>query len=354
MSRHTLRRSVLGGLSALALLAPLAACAGGDTTSANDGGCDGVTVKAGVTGSLSDGMMFVARERGYFEDEGLDVEFTTFDSAAKMVPSLGSGQLDVGGGGPSAGLYNAAASGIDFRIVADKGQLATDHNYFPLMVRTDLVESGEVKSIADLKGLKVAESAQGASSAPNLTAILEPEGLTYNDVDHMYIGFADMVSAFQNGAIDAANLTEPTATVLEEAGAAVRFYDSTEVYPNQQIAVLLYNGDFAEKKKEAAQCFMNAYLNASKDFSAAVEGGKWEGPGAEEIAQIIADELKLPVEQITKTVPGYLDPEGRVNAESIVNDYRIFKDNGWLDGEVDPASLIDNSFVDAIAAAEEK
>src|SRR5208282_1999206 len=101
-----------------------------------------VKVTVGTTNSNSDAPFFIAEAKGYFRDQGLDVELLPFDSAAKMVAPLGTGQLDVAAGAPSAGLYNAADRGIDVRIVADKGSDPKGYGYLPLMVRKTLIDSG--------------------------------------------------------------------------------------------------------------------------------------------------------------------------------------------------------------------
>jgi NitT/TauT family transport system substrate-binding protein len=72
-----------------------------------------VTLRVGVSSASSDAVFYIADKKGYFRQEGLAVSFTPFDSAARMVAPLGAGQLDVGGGSPSAGLYNAVERGID-------------------------------------------------------------------------------------------------------------------------------------------------------------------------------------------------------------------------------------------------
>src|SRR5215831_10723340 len=120
-------------------------------------------VNVGTTGSSSDAPFFIADKKGYFADEGLKVKLIRFDSASKMVPSLGTGELDVGGGATSAGLYNAAKRGVSIKIVADKARSAKGYGFQSVLVRKDLFESGKVRSLKDFKGLKVAISAPGNS-----------------------------------------------------------------------------------------------------------------------------------------------------------------------------------------------
>lgn len=341
-------------VAAVAVLS-LSACGGGDDAGASANSCDGATVDAGIVNSATDALLFIADEKGYFADEGLDVEFVQFDSAAKMIAPLGAGQLDVGAGAPSAGFYNAVARDIDLTIVADKGRLVEGYNYMPVMVRSDLVESGKVETPADLEGLRVAEPAEGTTTSASLTSVLESGELGYDDVEHQFIGFGEHVAGFENGALDASTTTEPTATILEENGAAVRMFDSTEFYggDGQQLAVVLYSGGFANDRPAVAQCFMNAYVKASADYNAAVANGDWAGPGGDEIVSIVAEQVGIEEDLFVKTTPSFVSPDGAVNRESLQSDYEFFKAQGWLESgvEADFDELIDTTFTEAAADA---
>lgn len=340
-------RLVATGLVTTLTAVSLTACAG----EAADDNCEGATVKTGIVNSATDALLFIADEKGYFKDEGLKVEFTKFDSAAKMIAPLGSNQLDVGAGAPSAGFYNAVGRDIDVRIVADKGSLVKNYDYMPIMVRKDLVDSGKVKTIEDLKGLTVAEPAEGTSTSSTMASVLEAGGLKYDDVEHQFVGFPEHVSSFENGAIDASATTEPTATVLEESGAAVRMFDSTDHYNKQQLAVVLYGGGFANDRPKVAQCFMNAYVKASEDYNAAVADGNWEGPEATEAVSIIAGAVGISEEVFRKTTPSFVSPDGSVNVESLEKDFNFFNEMGWIEGDVeaDFDELVDSSYVEKVA-----
>ena len=71
-----------------------------------------VPVKVGVTPVTSAAAVYLALDRGYFGEEGLDVTLEPFDSGVQMIPLLGTGQLDVGSGAVNAGLFNAVLRGI--------------------------------------------------------------------------------------------------------------------------------------------------------------------------------------------------------------------------------------------------
>ena len=68
-----------------------------------------VTLKVGLLRVASDFGIFTALERGYFEEEGLNLELFDFPFMGQMIPQLAVGELDIGSGGVSAGLFNAVA-----------------------------------------------------------------------------------------------------------------------------------------------------------------------------------------------------------------------------------------------------
>src|SRR5262249_57197427 len=77
-------------------------------------------VRVGIINATTDAPFFIADAKGYFKEEGLHVDFVSFDAAAKMVPSLATGELDVASGAVSVALYNAVARGVEMKVVADK------------------------------------------------------------------------------------------------------------------------------------------------------------------------------------------------------------------------------------------
>lgn len=306
-------------------------------------------LEVGISGAATDVGFFIADKKGYFRDEGLAVHFTNFNTAAKMVAPLGTGQLDIGGGGPSAGLYNAIARGIDIKIVAEKGSTPPGHGFQPLMIRKDLIDSGRFKTLADLKGLKIAISAPGSGSSTTLNEATKKGGISFKDVDTTYLSFSQQVLALGNKAIDGAFTTEPNATEEEKRGAAVRFMGDDVIYPNHQVAVVLFGGSFIKSKPDAAKHFIRAYIRALRDYNDALnKDGKLAGPQSDEVVSILTQysEIKDPA-VFHAIVPPGMNPDGYVNVPTLANDLEFFKQTGETKGNVAIDQVVDNSFVDA-------
>src|SRR3982074_3859278 len=81
-------------------------------------------VAVGTGGSASDAPFYIAYDKGFFKDEGLDVDLIVLDSGAKVIAPLGTGELDVGSGAPPVGLRDALGRGVTLRRVADRRRAA--------------------------------------------------------------------------------------------------------------------------------------------------------------------------------------------------------------------------------------
>jgi NitT/TauT family transport system substrate-binding protein len=333
-------KSLLISVAALGILASPAASAASGAP---------VTVRVGTANVASDVGFFIADKKGYFKEEGITVTFTSFNSAAKMIAPLGTGQLDVGGGTVSAGLYNAAARDINVKVVADKGSIQPGYGFSALMVRKDLVDSGKYKSYKDLKGLNVAVGASGTGTTSALNEALKKGGLKYSDVNVVDLGFPQHVTAFANKAIDASITNEPTVSMAVKKGVAVRVAGNDIIYPGQQTAVVLYSGVFAKEQPEAAKKFMRAYIKGVREYNDALKDGKIAGKNANEVIAILTEYTAIKDPEVYRSiVPSACDPNGRVNFDSLRKDFAFFKEQDLIKGKVEANEIFDNSFVEAV------
>jgi NitT/TauT family transport system substrate-binding protein len=308
-------------------------------------------VSIGVVGSTSESPLFIADKLGYFREVGIVPAYVTADSAANMIAPLGTGQLDVATGGPSAGLYNAIGRGVDIKIVADKGSTPKGYGYMMLLMRKQLVDSGRYKSARDLKGMRVSESGAGTIASPAIARYLATAGLKYSDIEHVYLSFPQQVAAMSSGAIDAALTVEPIASNAIRQGIAVRAAGDDVMYPNQQLAVILYGGAFI-KKAELGDRFMRAYIRGCRYYNDALRNGKLDGPNAETVIAIMTQfsSIKDPA-IIAAMTPNGNDPNGRLNVASLASDLQFFKDQGLIESPVTIEQSIDTSFVDSAVKA---
>jgi NitT/TauT family transport system substrate-binding protein len=285
------------------------------------------TVKVASAGIASDIGFFIADKKGYFRDEGLDVQLTQMANSPQMIGPLGMGQLDVGAGTVAAGLYNAVSQNIAIRVVADKGSMRKGYGFSGLMVRKDLVDSGRFKTYKDLKGMKLAVGTFGSANASAMNEALKKGGLKWSDAGEIVaLTFPQHIVAFQNKAIDAGMTNEPTATQAAQNGFAVRIAGNDEIYPNQQTAVVLYSETFARERAPQALRFMRAYIKAVRDYNDALKDGRLAGPNAEEVIAVLTEHSFIKDPNTHRSItPAAIDPDGRLSLAGLRNDLMFFK-----------------------------
>jgi NitT/TauT family transport system substrate-binding protein len=223
-----------------------------------------VTLNVGAIRSGGDLGLGLAMERGYFQQEGMELNLVDFTTAADMMAPLAVGQLDVAAGGVNAGVFNAVAQGVPLKIVADLAVNTPVDRSSGWLVRTDLVESGRVREPRDLKGLTVGLGARGSLVNVELAKILEQGGLTEDDVELKLIPFPDQIAAFANQSIDLAYVFEPFLTRVLDQDLARMWWTSADVYPNHESTVLFYGPSMVEKR-EPGQRFMVAFLRGVRE-----------------------------------------------------------------------------------------
>lgn len=309
-------------------------------------------VQVGIINASTDAPFFIADANGYFRDEGLRVDFVAFDAAAKMVPVLGTGELDVGGGAVSSALYNAVARGVEMKVVADKAHHDPNDSHAALLVRKDLIDSGKFKGFKDLRGLKVALSGKGTSDESVLNEALKLGGLKWGDCTVVYMGFPQHPAAFVNGAIDASLTAEPALTNTLKTGAAVLYARIGQFYPHQQSATVIYGVDFLRKEPDKAEKFMRAYLRGARFYNDAIVNATLTGPTAPAVISILTKYSRIKNPALYRiTTPPAIDPNGTLNLDSMRKDWRFFKDTGQIDGSVTVDQIVDLSYVKAALAA---
>ena len=320
----------------LALVTSFAACA-----------AEPVKVRMGVVGASADVVFWSGVERGYFAREGVDLEIVKFDSAARMMAPLGGGELQISAGGVSAGFFNAIARGIDMKIVADKTQTVPGLGTQSLVVRKDLIESGRFKTIADLRGMKVASPAPGSASMTIMTKMLARGGLTIKDIDSAFLAVPQMTAAFTNKALDAAVPLEPGVSQALQTGLVQRVIEDYDVYPEHQIAVLFYSGRFIRDNRAAGVGFLRAYLRSVRDLNIALRDGFLNGPGSDELIKVLIRFGPSQSPDFYRSFKlGFSHPDGKLHMPSLAEDLQIFRSEGLIEGEVTLERAVDQSLLE--------
>jgi NitT/TauT family transport system substrate-binding protein len=304
-------------------------------------------VRVGAYASISDAGLYIAKDKGYFAEQGISVEIVQVNTGSEMTSQLANGDLDASGGAPGAGLYNAVRQGIDLKIVADKGSSLPGHGYFAFVVRKELAD--KIKTPADMRGhlLAVTGYGAGASSEVTIARLLESGGVKENEVNQVNMQFADIAAALGTGKVDIGVLIEPLVTQVVNKGIAVLWKRVDTIYPNQQYGALMY-GPGIMKRPDVAKRFMMAYLKAVRFYNDALEGKA----SREELVSILTKSTSVKNPELYRDMafPG-LDPNGKLNVEGMKQDVAWWVSAGRMKESVPVEKLIDASYVEAAVKA---
>lgn len=178
---------------------------------------------------------WVAKEQGFFAEEGLDVEIVTFEGGVYAIRNVVSGALDVGGG---AGASVAVS-------VARKAGIKSIYSLAPKFASTMTVRSN-IKTLQDLKGKKIGVQEVGGFADILSRMVLRKAGLKPEEVTFIPIASAD-VPPLLAGAIDTAILHVDQLVLARQKEPSlhplVKFW---ELEPNQLFLVVV-----AQEKKIA-------------------------------------------------------------------------------------------------------
>ena len=306
-----------------------------------------VDVKVAIFGTLADAPFYVAIERGYFRDEGLNVETIASDSAPRIIPFLAAGQIDVAGLSQSPALFNAVGRGVPIRLVGDKGRLSPNYDYAALVVRKDLVDEGRVRDYADLRGMRISTPGQGTALWAQLARVLDLGGMWFGDIEAETLSQPDSLPALANRALDAALLIEPFVTAAVGRGIGVRWKGAQEFAPNAQNGEVAYAPSFIESQPEAARRFMVAYLKGLRAYQDAFDSGT----DKEAMIDILIKHSPVKDRAVYYTmVPAGFELNGRINVDFLRAEQEIYGRAGLLTDPVDVTTLVDHQYADYAVA----
>jgi NitT/TauT family transport system substrate-binding protein len=303
-------------------------------------------VRVGMQYLVSDAGVLIGDEWGYFREMGIEIQPQRLDNP-DLQAGMAAGQVDVGGIGPTAALINAVLRGIRVRMVGDRGTLAPGYGYLALVVRKELVDSGQVRDVADLRGRKIA-SQPPLYATPGyyvLSRLLENAGLREDDVEYVPLGFGDQAAGLAGGSVDAMWGAEPAPTTVVGQGLGVRLRGGDEAVPNFDLGVLAYSEPFAAQT-DLARRFIVAHLRGVRTYLDAFT----RNVGRDRVIDLFVRETALKDRSLyDRMVMPYMDPDGAFNTLGYQQVQEYYVRHGVVPQTVDISQLVDNSFAEYAA-----
>ena len=221
------------------------------------------TFNLGHLNSTAHLLGFVAKEEGYFEEEGLDVTLTLFSSAAELSSGLENDKLDVAFIG-SVPTLTFQSQGHDLTIFG--GEMTNGHGY---VIKPEFVEGKTDWDVSILKGRNVASVKNSVQDA-ELQILLKDKKIEIGEgedkVNIVYFDSQkDAYNALQNDSIDAASAYSPYTSLAESQGYKVVYRCSEEkLLENQPCCRQVAATEALAKYPNSYNAFERALIKAYK------------------------------------------------------------------------------------------
>ncbi|MET4216873.1 NitT/TauT family transport system substrate-binding protein [Bradyrhizobium sp. LB14.3] len=309
---------------------------------------DALKARIGVLRLSSSAPVFIAQDKGYFREAGLDVELKFFDAAQPIAVATTSGDIDFGVTAFTAGLYNLAGKGV-VKVI---GGMSREKAGYPLIgyFASNNAYAAGLKTPKDLAGKRVAMTQVGSSFHYSLGLLADKYGFKLAEVKIVPLqSLSNAAAALKGETVDAALLPISTARKLMDEGGAKFLGWVGDETPWQLGAV------FASPKtltnKVLVTKLLGALAKADREYHDVILAVMKDGVApineqTKPLLEIIAKYTNLPVEQVVGNC-AYIDPDGKLDVKNVDNQIKWLQEQGFADKGFDANSIIAKDFVKA-------
>lgn len=344
-----MKRSVVLMLSVLLTLTlALVGCGkqGENQETKSKGGSSGekISVQIGMLKLTSSAPLFIAIEKGFFEEENIDATAKWFEAAQPIAVATAGGSVDVGATGITASLYNMVAGGQKLWIVADKGREQKGYSSSALLVPND----SDITKLEDLKGKKIGITQTGSTFHYMTGRILENHNVSLDEVELVPLNsIKGLMESLKSKQVEAVILNEPNiSTVVDEGYGKVITQIGDEM--DYQTSGLFFSPEFMENKEVAVR-FLKAYEKATRYYYDAVltkkDGNLVPGKNYDEVINIIAKYTDQEPELIKKGLP-FMDRDGKLLDTDIQTQIDWYAKEKLIDKAIDSKEIVNTELLE--------
>ncbi len=272
------------------------------------------------------GAVITGIEKGYFTEQGLEVEMVPFSAGPPAVAALNAGNVDFAyvGQGAHSLIINGHAQIVLTQNISDAEAIITRKSY-------------GIDSVADLAGKTVAVML-GTSSEEILKVALMKNGIDESDVTLVNYDMAGAVSALEIGRVDAICVWEHYRYDAEmKLGEDALLLATTNDFAEDYVSLSSWvaTEEYIEENESTVNKFVRALLK-SQNY--------WE-QNTEEVCRLVSEELNIPLTDLlkgqylndyfsVKELAGYLESGELVEMYSIQKNYFAQSNESIADIEV--------------------
>jgi len=287
-------------------------------------GASAETLRIGYTPAASFDGAFIAKDQGFFQKHGLDVELQVIALNSNIPAAMVGDSIDIGGTTTTV-LLQAVDSGIDLAVLSGTNLTFQESTNSAIIARTG---SG-IEKPSDFVGKKVGVPGIGAIVDVMLRQWLKQRGVDYTAVGYVELPFPQQPDALKNALVDGVVTVEPTYSRILRGGLGKDVGHAYSVLP-LGTQTILYS---------ATRQWASAHARAMRDFDEAnAEGAAYAEAHPDEARAAIAKYMKLPPEAAKDIELPH--PSARVTKADIDAVAEIMMQQHMLHGAIDAAKLL--------------
>ena len=309
-------------------------------------------LRLGVLRLASAGPVFIAHERGYTREAGLDVTLRFFDAAQPIAVAIAAGDIDGGGTAFTGGRFKQAGRG-QLKILAAQSR---EEPGFPLIayLASKRAHDAGLRSLRDLRGRTVGITQVGSSFHYSLGLLARKLGFPMSEVRMQPLqSLPNLSAALVGGSIEAALLPATVARPLIDRGDAVLLGWVSDETP-WQVGAVFAATRFIQQNRDAVARYLAAYRRGTRAYHDILlkrrpDGTYDHGPEAEALLGMIARHVNQTPAQIVPSL-AFVEPDARLQWASVADQLQWYQENGFVDRGFGMDAIMDTSFVEPIRA----
>jgi NitT/TauT family transport system substrate-binding protein len=298
-----------------------------------------VKLRVGYLPATHDLLFFIAMERGFFKEEGLEVEAFQFAASGPALSALKAKQLDVAIPGVAAPIF-FISQGNPFTMVGGAA-------WYSAGVVVKKERAGEFKSLKDFKGKTVA-TVRLATGDATWRWGLNQVGMDWKkDVNiQEFKSPGDAVSALEAGRVDAAVLWSPHMSLAEKREMKLIMW-TKDIYPHP-CCRQVFHDDYIKEHPDGVVKYLKALIRANIFYKDPKNGKEILALGKKYLGELGDDVLKkewLEIEPALKDTRTAVSPA--IGSEEVKKYAQMMSDIGYIDqaGADRAKARVDNSFL---------
>ncbi len=303
------------------------------------------TLKVGYPTAAPASPIFIAKEKGYYAAQGLDVELVPFDAAGPIAVAVTSGSLDFALAGGTASFFSLASQGA-IKIIAGAVHEVPGFHAAVVVASNKGYESG-VKSFKDMAGRTVATTQIGSSFYYALGQISDKYAIDLKSLRIIQTqANANTVSTIAGGAADIGVGTYTGFSALLDRGGAKLLGFVGDETP-WQFAVIITSTKMARDNSDTVERWLKAFRGATKDYHDAFTNAqekREDQATAPEILGIMSKNMGQTPDQIRPSI-GYVDAQARLDVADIRRQVAWLGAHGLLKGNTDADAMIASRYI---------